>query len=255
VRLPLTKSQIERLGVRLVESAMPATADLELLHEILGMYSEVLATAVERVRGGAGVSPTSRIKNTGTILEKLRRNGGHGLKSIQDLAGMRIVVRADRPGQDAVVQQLVDVFGEDPRPPKVVDRRAAPVHGYRAVHVIAFPEGLPVEIQVRTPWQHEWAELFEKLADRVGRGIRYGEPPVRWWTPVEFEAMDAIEQRWVSAEYHLRAVTVDLAAAVARMIDAAEIAQASAPEDPIVGTYRRRVEEELAELHKHLEDL
>ncbi len=51
------------------------------------------------------------------------------------------------------------------------------MHGYSAVHVIVFPEGAPVEIQVRTSWQHEWAELFEKLADLIGRGIRYGEPP------------------------------------------------------------------------------
>ncbi len=149
VRPPLTKSQIERLGVRLVHGTKPTDADVELLHEVLRMYSEVLAGAVERVRDGLGVSPTSRIKNTGTILEKLRRNGGHGLKSIQDLAGMRIVVRSDRRGQDAVVQQLVEVFGEDARPPKVVDRRAAPVRGYRAVHVIAFPDGVPIEIQVR----------------------------------------------------------------------------------------------------------
>ncbi len=106
------------------------------------------------------------------LLEKLRRNGGHGLKSIQDLAGMRIVARTDRRDQDAIVEQLIDVFGEDPRPPKVVDRRAVPVNGYRAVHVI----GIPVEVQVRTRLQHEWAELFEKLADRVGRGIAYGDP-------------------------------------------------------------------------------
>jgi hypothetical protein len=39
-----------------------------------------------------------------------------------------------------------------------------------------FPDGFPVEIQVRTRLQHEWAELFEKLADQLGRGIRYGEP-------------------------------------------------------------------------------
>ncbi len=255
MRPPLTKSQIERLGVRLVKSETPADTDLELLHEVLGTYSDVLAAAVERVRDGVGVSPTSRVKNTGTILEKLRRNGGHGLKSIQDLAGMRIVVRSDRPGQDALVQQLVDVFGEDPRPPKVVDRRATPVNGYRAVHVIAFPDGIPVEIQVRTRWQHEWAELFEKLADRVGRGIRYGEPPERWWTPVEFKAMDAIERSLMSAEFHVRVAAVDLAVAVADMIDAAEIAEASAPEDPRVGSYRRRVDEVLGDLRDSLNEL
>jgi hypothetical protein len=57
------------------------------------------------------------------------------------------------------------------------------MHGYAAVHVVVFPDDAPIEIQIRTAWQHEWAELFEKLADLVGRGIRYGESPRRAWSP------------------------------------------------------------------------
>ena len=38
-------------------------------------------------------------------------------------------------------------------------------------------DGIAVEIQVRTTLQHVWAELFERLADLVGRQIRYGQPP------------------------------------------------------------------------------
>jgi len=253
VRPRLSTSQIERLGVRLVESTEPAAADLELLHQVLGTYSEVLAGAVDRVREGLGVSPTSRIKNTGTILEKLHRYGGSWLKSIQDLAGMRIVARVDRRGQNAIVQQLIDVFGEDPRSPKVIDRRLAPVHGYRAVHVVVFPEGVPVEIQVRTLWQHEWAELFEKLADLVGRGIRYGEPPARWWSPDQFEEMDAAARALVLGTHAVRTTTVELALAVAGMIDAVEDGESTAPEDPELDAYRRRVDEALVELRKHLE--
>ncbi len=78
--LPLSTSQIETLGVRLLEDVKPADADLELLHQVLGAYSDVLAGAVDRVRSELGISPTSRIKNTRTILEKLHRYGGHWLK-------------------------------------------------------------------------------------------------------------------------------------------------------------------------------
>jgi ppGpp synthetase/RelA/SpoT-type nucleotidyltranferase len=63
------------------------------------------------------------------------------------------------------------------RPPKVTDRRTAPSSGYRAVHVVVFEAGLPVEVQVRTELQDAWAQAYERLADRWGRGIRYGEPP------------------------------------------------------------------------------
>jgi ppGpp synthetase/RelA/SpoT-type nucleotidyltranferase len=44
--------------------------------------------------------------------------------------------------------------------------------------VIPRVDGHPIEIQVRTPLQDLWAQTIERLADRVGRAIRYGERPV-----------------------------------------------------------------------------
>ena len=171
----LSKAKMEQLGKRLVAGDRPAPGDVALLHEILLARSEQLEVAIARVRDELHLAPTSRVKNTGTILEKLRRQGGWTLASMQDLAGMRIVGDFDRRGQDEVVARLSALFGDEDRAPKVIDRRAEPMHGYRAVHVIVFPEGQAIEIQVRTARQHEWAELFEKLADLVGRGIRHGE--------------------------------------------------------------------------------
>ncbi|WP_051223506.1 hypothetical protein [Conexibacter woesei] len=174
---PLSTAQLERLGKRLIATTPPSDADLQVLHELLKARSELLEEAIWRVKDELALDLTSRVKNTGTILEKLRRQGGWTLGTMQDVAGMRIVGDFDRRGQDVVVDDLVRVFLGAERAPKVIDRRAEPMHGYRAVHVVVFPGGAPLEIQVRTAWQHEWAELFEKLADLVGRGIRYGEPP------------------------------------------------------------------------------
>jgi len=252
---PLSKSQIERLGVRLTKDGRPADADLELLHDMLADYSEVLSEAIIRVRDGLGVAPTSRIKNTGTILEKLDRHGGSWLKSLQDLAGMRIVGEFDRAGQDALVDQLVELFADEVRKPKVVDRRAEPTHGYSAVHVIVFPQGRPIEIQVRTPWQHEWAEMFEKLADRVGRNIRYGEPPSVWWSNAELEEMSDPSRDVVLSSYELRRVMVDLAQSVAGMIDALEIAEVLAPSDPAIAGYRADVQAALVSFRERVERL
>ncbi|MET9853269.1 RelA/SpoT domain-containing protein [Streptomyces sp. NPDC006450] len=181
--LPFSKSQIERLGRRLVETASPSDADLDDLAVLLGSYDEVLASASLRV-GELGCSPTGRLKNTGTVLEKLRRHGGSWLKSIQDLAGLRVVIDGDLHDQDRVVEEIEEAFASCPRSPKVIDRRAEPRQGYRAVHVVVFPEGVPVEVQVRTRPQHSWAEVFEKLADLIGREIRYGEA---WLAPGEWE--------------------------------------------------------------------
>lgn len=44
----------------------------------------------------------------------------------------------------------------------------------RAVHVIVENSGKLIEVQVRTPLQHLWAELSEKLSDVVDASIKYG---------------------------------------------------------------------------------
>ena len=142
-----------------MQSDPPAADDLAALHELLLAYRDALEEAVAMVRRNLGITASSRVKTTGTILEKLERYGGSWLKSIQDLAGMRIVGSFGRSGQDALVAQLVELFSDGDRAPRVVDRQREPSHGYRAVHLIVVVRSLPVEIQVRTELQHEWAEL------------------------------------------------------------------------------------------------
>jgi len=121
---------------------------------------------------------------------------------------MRIVKEGDRARQDELVGQLVSLFPNEARAPKVIDRRASPTYGYRAVHVIVFPDAVPVEIQVRTRLQHEWADMFEKLADRAGRGIRYGAPPDHWCSAEEREALDPSQLGLYNAAYSVRKATV-----------------------------------------------
>jgi ppGpp synthetase/RelA/SpoT-type nucleotidyltranferase len=145
---------------------------------LLAAYGPVLASAVDRVSAALGFVPSSRVKTTNTIVEKLRRSGGYTLSSIHDLGGMRVVVTGGRAAQDQTAERIRELFMDGVRGPRIIDRRLEPVQGYRAVHVIVYPDGYPIEVQVRTEWQHMWAEWFERLADQYGRGIRYGEPPV-----------------------------------------------------------------------------
>jgi ppGpp synthetase/RelA/SpoT-type nucleotidyltranferase len=214
---PLSTAQLERLGKRLIAATPPSDADLQVLHELLEARSELLEEAIGRVKDELALDLTSRVKNTGTILEKLRRQGGWTLGSMQDIAGMRIVGDFDRRGQDVAVDALVRVFSDVGRAPKVIDRRTEPMHGYRAVHVIVFPGGAPLEIQVRTSWQHEWAEMFEKLADLVGRGIRYGEPPR---PPV------SVEQKDVALIVRIAESLIGATVELSRILDGVERRQA-----------------------------
>jgi hypothetical protein len=246
VASPLSKSQVERLGKRLVALDEPAEADLQVLHELLLSRSSALESGTARVRDHLQLAPTSRIKNTGTILEKLRRNGGSGLKSMQDLGGMRIVGTFDRRGQNEVVESVRRLFETEARAPKVIDRRVVPMHGYAAVHVIVFPDDAPIEIQVRTAWQHEWAEVFEKLADLLGREIRYGQPPRKWLTRDRFDALDAPLQELARIAYRSRVASLQHALALAAFITAVEEAAFDLPNHPELDEHLRRVDVALA---------
>lgn len=167
----LTGSQIDALGRRLRDSAEVAVADLGMLQQLLDMHIVPLQHVNDGLMG-LGLTPHSRLKSTGTIVDKLRRER-ITLRGIHDLAGTRVVKQMTLSEQDDLTARVTALFPDS----RVIDRRAAPNHGYRAVHVAARVDGRWVEIQLRTTHQDAWAQLMENLADRVGRGVRYGQPP------------------------------------------------------------------------------
>ena len=175
----LSRTQINKLGIRLRDSAEPSEEDLTLLEDVLFGYSDALDDVRVRLLA-LGFEPTTRLKTTGTIVDKLRRERGPNyslkLSNIQDLAGARVVVAGRLADQDNAVSRVAADF-ESSREPRITDRRSAPSAGYRAVHVIVYVHDLPVEIQVRTELQNAWAQLFERIADSYGRDIRYGGEP------------------------------------------------------------------------------
>ena len=141
----------------------------------------VLADA-EELLASIDMRGTSRIKSLDTLIEKLQRER-LSLTRVQDVAGLRFTVD-DRVTQDVTAARIDDVFTAHGWSVRVVDRRDNPSHGYRAVHVIASRTGGLVEIQIRTELQNLWAQVSEKLADRVGRGIRYGLGAARGSDPM-----------------------------------------------------------------------
>ncbi|MCU1588797.1 MAG: RelA/SpoT domain protein [Frankiales bacterium] len=171
----ISRTQLDKLGERLAAADVPADDDLDLLLDVLSAYQAALVEVQARL-SRIGYHATTRTKTTGVLVDKLRRERS-SLKSVQDIAGARIVSDCDRDEQDDIVSELVAQFHDEKRPPKIKDRRAEPSSGYRAVHVIVHVQDLPVEIQVRTQRQDTWAQIAERLGDRWGRGIRYGQDP------------------------------------------------------------------------------
>jgi putative GTP pyrophosphokinase len=164
----LSKTQIDRLGDRLRKGS-PSQDDLKLLDEYRRSFGEAYEASIRIIREQLKLEPTGRpAKSTSSLIEKLHRESIR-LSQVQDIAGCRVIVDTVAE-QDRVVASLASVFPGA----SVVDRRANPSYGYRAVHVIAEIFGKLIEIQVRTPLQHLWAEVSEKFSDVFDPAIKYG---------------------------------------------------------------------------------
>lgn len=175
--MALSKNQVRQLGRRLRDGDITAE-DFELLGQFLTAAREALTQVEFAFDSELGLRPVTRVKTTTTLVEKLRRSRNSNLDNVQDVAGARLVLGDRLEEQDEVGQRVVAIFSDQVAPPRVIDRRREPSFGYRALHVVVYPSGFPVEVQIRTQGQDRWAQLMERVGDEWGREIRYGGPPL-----------------------------------------------------------------------------
>lgn len=170
-----SKTQIDKLGNRLRKADEPADDDLAGYQDMCERYEPALQVVVEAIVAQGFIVTTRFPKTAGTLIEKLKRDRSR-LSTVHDVAGVRVVVDGDRDDQDDAARAIIDELG-DQAECTLRDRREDPSAGYRALHVIAVVEGIPVEVQIRTMLQDGWANLMEKFADSFGRQVRYGDEP------------------------------------------------------------------------------
>jgi ppGpp synthetase/RelA/SpoT-type nucleotidyltranferase len=178
--LPCSKSQVRRIGSALATGTQ-TDDDEEMFGRVLDVYDRLKSHVWRQLErhdwSGLVADPNVRIQTTGrlksreTLLDKLRRPGAN-LHSVRDVAGVRVVGDFTLLGQDKLAAEVARLFDAQ----RIIDRRENPVMGYRAVHVELSVDRLPAEVQIRTHRQQDWANLYEALADRWGREMRYRTP-------------------------------------------------------------------------------
>ncbi len=111
-----------------------------------------------------------RVKNLNTILQKMNRTTIN-LDDMRDVVGIRVVIDGDLNFQEHIVNLLEShLAGNKPRR---INRLRKPMFGYRAIHLEVQFHGGPVEIQIRTALQHQWAMLSERAVGILGPQIKY----------------------------------------------------------------------------------
>ena len=171
--LPSTKV-LDELGEAIRTGTM-TPADWALFDKLSQEWWRTLTsieTEIKNLFSESDFNIASRMKNFGTLREKLRRTTLK-LSEVRDIIGCRVVVLNLNEEQDLVVRRITENIQVDKF--KVVDRRIISNHGYRAVHIELRIDRIRLEIQVRTAIQDLWASTSEAFGELVGRGVRYGE--------------------------------------------------------------------------------
>lgn len=172
-----SRSKLKKLGEALVVDGI-VPDDCPHYSEVMHWHNELGSEVANQLGDHAWVTLPSaqfdisaRPKTIDTLVQKLKRET-FTLADVQDLAGVRIDADLTLTQQTQLAHEIADHF--DVPDNLIRDLREAPHSGYRAVHIwLRCPAGR-VEIQIRTVLQSAWANLYERLGDQAGRGIRYG---------------------------------------------------------------------------------
>lgn len=170
-----SKAEIDRAGRRLARGAW--TVDDERVVVGFLSWSVVVMDDLYRICSehlGTHDTLAVRGKQLHSVLEKLRRGDVSRLTGMGDVVGARVVVPTLRR-QRSIARRIQKALDGT-----IVDYVSRPTPaGYRALHVRARLRGRPVEVQVRTRRQHEWAVSVEQYDLVNGTDVKHGRGPER----------------------------------------------------------------------------
>ena len=204
------KTELEDLGFRslyprryrVIESAVRRAKGNQ--KQFVGRISEALRTALDKAYIQARIE--GREKDPYSIYQKMRRKKV-ALNEIVDVYGFRIVVDS----ADTCYRTLGNVHGVyKPMPGRFKDYIAIPrANGYQSLHTTLFgPNGMPIEVQIRTEDMHKVAEsgIAAHWQYKAGEaGERAHSDRAREW----LQQLVEIQQGGSSEEF-LESVKVDL---------------------------------------------
>jgi ppGpp synthetase/RelA/SpoT-type nucleotidyltranferase len=187
---PPSKSRADRAGQALRHwwidgsaDAMRAKTPLSEHGEVAVDYRATFQEPLKKVtvgvrqfveRESSAIIVGQRLKRMPQILNKLARFPSMRLSQMEDIGGCRAILPGGAAEVQGVLRRIrrnwqIALFRDYVKDPKIT--------GYRAIHVIVLLEERLIEIQLRTPGQHDWAEAVERMGGRTGYNLKEGDGP------------------------------------------------------------------------------
>lgn len=190
--LACSKGEINRAGAALIASSASAERDraADLVNAWRSSFSFPLNTFQNNLRHWVrpvdqGALVAQRLKRFSSIQAKLRRQPRMELTQMQDIGGVRAIVK-DLPAVTNLADRLVGQ-GFKIRDDYITTPKD---DGYRGIHIIGRYEGsrfdqeawngYRIEIQLRSKRQHYFSTAVETVTTFTGYPLKFGGGPPEW---------------------------------------------------------------------------
>jgi len=191
-----SKNQINRAGEIITSPEDFTAAEHEWAAEVLANHRACHGYPINTFQATlrsklSSIDPKAivaqRLKRTPSIVLKLQRYRGMQLARMQDIGGLRAVVRSVKRVRQLERSYRASRFKHTLTSSKDYISEPKP-DGYRSVHLIyryhndAKPDynGLALELQIRTRLQHSWATAVETMGTFLGQALKSGQGETPW---------------------------------------------------------------------------
>ena len=192
----LTRSQVKKAGKILKELELHSNeeiADAEnaltywrTIHgKVISDFYKIVLSEVEKINKEGYV--VKRLKRGPSIIAKLRRNPNTQLTTMQDIAGIRAIMK--NLNEVELLRESLKKYAQIHEFKTYDNYITNPKEsGYRSIHLIyryknegnIETNGLLIEIQIRSSLQHSWATAVETFSTFIGSNLKFGEGKKNW---------------------------------------------------------------------------
>lgn len=185
--LEYSKGAVDRAGISLISNDKKSHAEAKKILDNwrachvapLNSFQKSLRTKFLKFTGDQLVS--QRLKRAPSILGKLVRNPNMRLSRMQDVGGIRAVVK-DMQEVRAIESEYINgtrVFSiVNGSKDYIIYPKSS---GYRSLHMVfKCKNGFLIELQIRTEIQHAWATAVETMGTFLDYSLKSSEGPDEW---------------------------------------------------------------------------